>query len=201
MPLANPDGALLCERGRETADGSGFERFLDGFADEQLRLWKANGHGVDLNVNFDADWGTGKNNVRYADKENYIGQFPFSEPETLSLKRFTLDVSPDYTISFHTKGEELYFHYKQKGAFLRRDERLAKELSKLTGYPIKETPFSVGGYKDWCIERLKISAVTLEVGKDEYAHPLTEEDVYQEKIRLTEALYAFGGFVANEYGY
>ena len=201
LPLTNPDGALLSELGFDSAVGSGFERFLSAFSTEQLRLWKANGRGVDLNVNFDADWGTGKCNVNVAGGENYIGAFPFSEPETLALKRFTLALSPDYTLSFHTKGEELYWRYFQSGAFLSRDNRLALELSALTGYPVKEAVGSVGGYKDWCIKRLKIPAFTLEVGKDCLNHPLTAGDIIEEKTRLTEATYRFSEYVAKETGY
>ena len=44
----------------------------------------------------------------------------------------------------------------------------------MNGYPVKITVGSVGGYKDWCIEKLGISAFTVEVGKDSYAHPLGE---------------------------
>ncbi len=44
IPLLNPDGANVCL----TRD----------------RLWKANARGVDINCNFDADWGTGAMNTR-----------------------------------------------------------------------------------------------------------------------------------------
>ena len=53
-----------------------------------------------------------------------------------------------------------------------RDKRLAKVISQETGYPLKGTPFSAGGYKDWCVEALKIPAFTIEVGSDERKHPL-----------------------------
>jgi len=34
---------------------------------------------------------------------------------------------------------------------------------------------SVGGYKDWCIQRFGIPSFTVEVGKDVLTHPLRED--------------------------
>ena len=135
-------------------------------------LWKANARGVDLNVNFAARWGKGAKNLRTAGAENYIGERPFSEPETQALKAFTQKIKPAYTVSYHTKGEEIYWRYFQKGKALARDKRMAKALSSATGYPLKEAKGSVGGYKDWCISKLKIPAFTIEAGNDEYSHPI-----------------------------
>ena len=70
IPLANPDGAI--------------------FSQTLLPMWKANARGVDLNVNFDADWGTGRLNTRTRGAENCTGDFPFSEPESKALADFTV---------------------------------------------------------------------------------------------------------------
>ena len=53
-------------------------------------LYKANANGVDLNVNFDAKWGSGESNLTTINDENYIGKHPFSESETKALRDFTL---------------------------------------------------------------------------------------------------------------
>jgi g-D-glutamyl-meso-diaminopimelate peptidase len=184
VPLVNPDGALLCQQGLSSvADREKRGKLLalnDG--NEDFRLWKANANGVDLNVNFPARWGKGVKNTRKAGAENYIGEKPFSEPESLALKHFTLKVRPDYTVSYHTKGEEIYWYFYQSTRTCPRDKRLAKLLSRSTGYPLAEAKGSAGGYKDWCIQRLKIPAFTIEAGLDEYAHPLGEtalEDIIE----------------------
>ena len=135
-------------------------------------LYKANSNGVDLNVNFDARWGMGKDNVRRAGDENYIGIEPFSESETRALRDFTYLVKPDITVSYHSKGEEIYWEFFQEKIERERDYNLAKKLSLVTGYTLKSTPFSAGGYKDWCIEKLKIPSFTIEVGRDEINHPV-----------------------------
>lgn len=149
IPLLNPDGALLSQTSRP--------------------LWKANARGVDLNCNFDADWGSGRLNTVQRGGENCIGDCPFSEPETVALKEFTLKVRPFVTLSFHTKGEEIYWEFAGKG-----DKRGAEILRTATGYTVKRIYGSAGGYKDWCIQKLCIPAYTIECGSDSLTHPITK---------------------------
>ena len=136
IPLVNPDGVEIAEN--------------------TDRLYKANGRGVDLNVNFDARWGTGEKNVFVSGAENFIGGKPFSEPETMALRDFTLLVNPDITFSYHSKGEEIYWEFFQAEERKVQDRAIAEKVAKITGYAIKSTPNSAGGYKDWCIQKLKI---------------------------------------------
>ena len=147
IPLVNPDGAVLSQK--------------------EQPLWKANGRGVDINCNFDADWGNGRLNTSVRGSENCIGDRPFSEPETTALKNFTIKVRPYVTLSFHTKGEEIYYEFGGWG-----DIRGAQILSKTTGYKIKKIYGSCGGYKDWCIQKLRIPAYTIECGGDNLRHPI-----------------------------
>lgn len=172
LPLMNPDGALLSEVGISSVETAEDRAFLLALQMKDFSLWKANGRGVDLNVNFPARWGKGKRNVRQAGAENYIGNAPFSETETLALKKFTEEVAPDYTVSYHTKGEEIYWYFYQSIDTCPRDKGLAQVLSNSTGYPLANAVGSAGGYKDWCIERLGIPSFTIEAGADSYAHPL-----------------------------
>lgn len=165
IPLMNPDGAELCLNSLSSVKEQGRREFLKRLnGGENFSLWKANANGVDLNVNFDAGWGRGEKNSFHAGSENYIGPSPFSERETRALERFTKEVSPDYTVSYHTAGEEIYWQYKQTGKRAARDKKLASLLSKSTGYPLGNAGNSHGGYKDWCILRLKIPSFTIEVG-------------------------------------
>ena len=93
IPLINPDGVEIALK-------------KDG-------LYKANARGVDLNVNFDARWASGKSNVFERGSENYVGSAPFSEPETKALRDFTLLFAPDCTISYHSKGQEIYYEFSK----------------------------------------------------------------------------------------
>lgn len=145
-------------------------------------LYKANARGVDLNVNFDARWGEGSQNVFVKGSQNYVGKFPFSENETRALRDLTLKVNPDITVSYHSKGEEIYWQFFQDEEREKRDYRYAKAVSDCTGYPLVTVLNSAGGYKDWCIEKLKIPALTIEVGSDNLSHPIKKEhleEIYQ----------------------
>lgn len=164
VPLANPDGAELLSR---------------GFRGETKYLaWKANARGVDLNVNFDARWGSGKSNVFTAGSENYVGPFPFSEPESRALRDFTERENPIMTLSYHTMGRELYWYFFQSGEIKSRDLEIAKFAEKHLKYKYERIDGdckSAGGYKDYCVEKLGISALTLEIGTGK--HPLTKADI------------------------
>lgn len=167
IPLMNPDGVKICLEGN--------------------KRYKANARGVDLNVNFPARWGTGKNNVNFPSSENYIGEYPLSEKESAALCEFTLKIRPDATLSFHSKGEEIYYEFFQEGETLKRDRNIAARLAEDTGYAVKSTPFSAGGYKDWCVQTLKIPSFTIEVGSDRRKHPLGRKSL-QEIYRKTKTV-------------
>ncbi len=195
IPLVNPDGALLSETGLSSAPKAERERLLDYNGGEDFSLWKANGRGVDLNVNFPARWGKGRKNTRSPGAENYIGEVPFSESETISLKLFTEKLRPHYTVSYHTKGEEIYWYFYQSLYTCPRDKRLAERLSASTGYPLAFAKNSAGGYKDWCIQRLKIPAFTIEAGLDSLAHPLGEDALRDIIEKNRNALYDLSGAI------
>ena len=149
VPLCNPDGVEI--------------------ALTREPLWKANARGVDLNVNFDADWGGGVQNVREPGSENYIGPHPASEPEVQALIDFTRAVKPKATIAYHSKGEEIYYNGLRD---CERTKQLAYAVAESTGYkPIKPRG-STGGYSDWVSLHLGVPALTIEVGNDNYAHPI-----------------------------
>lgn len=168
IPLMNPDGAELCLNGVQSVKSEERKKYLlslNGEKGNDFSLWKANGNGVDLNVNFDVGWGKGEKNLFYPSAENYVGSRPFSEPETASLRDFTFSVKPDFTISYHTSGEEIYWYYHQPVFSAMRDRKYGAILSKCTGYPLRYSNSSHGGYKDWCISALKIPSYTVEAGR------------------------------------
>ncbi len=188
IPLMNPDGAVLCQAGEKPQ-----ERLVSLNGGEDFSLWKANARAVDLNVNFDARWGTGASNLKRPAPANYIGVCPHSEPEVRALVSFTLQIRPAATVSWHTKGEEIYWEFHQSRKQRRRDRALAAVLAESTGYPLVTVKNSAGGYKDWCIEKLKIPAFTVEVGSDALSHPLGKTALPEIVGRTLDALVDLGG--------
>ena len=176
--LTNPDGTEIALDGINSADCEITKQYLtianNGSTD--FSKYKANINLVDLNTNFDANWGGGIQNVFCPATENFVGFYPNSEREVQSLINFTLKNKPLITISYHSKGNVIYYGFEnQTEENLTRDKDIGNALSAVTGYPLIFTENSTGGYKDWCIDKLNIPAYTIEVGDDSYSHPLGEE--------------------------
>lgn len=174
IPMLNPDGVEIVEKGLNAVPHR-YQSLIESISlKTDLRLWKANGRGVDINVNYDADWAKGKSNIFYPWSENFVGKRAGSEPETVASVNFIKKYNFDTLISYHSKGEVIYAGYGGK-----RNFEQEKMLSSLTGYGVEVAQNSVGGLKDWFISSGYGYGYTIEVGKDEYAHPL-DISVYPE---------------------
>jgi g-D-glutamyl-meso-diaminopimelate peptidase len=193
LPMMNPDGVRLCCEGVGFVGDKNVKNRLLTINNyrSDFSLWKANANGVDLNVNFDADWGQGEQNMFYKSAQNYIGRCPESEAETKALVEFTRRIKPVVTLSYHCKGEVIYWRFGQNEERLVRDKMFADALSKYTGYELIDGTGSVGGYKDWCIDSLGIPSFTIEVGGDNYEHPFPYEQfevILQQNVDLPRRL-------------
>ena len=173
----NPDGLALVLDGTDSLPCAVTQNYLttiNGGAD--FSLWKANANAVDLNTNFNADWGSGAQNVFCPASENFIGFYAESEREVRVLTNFTKKNRIKLSISYHSKGEVIYYGFNgESEADLERDRVLGEQFSTATGYRLMLTQNSAGGYKDWCVRELKIPAYTFEMGREELPHPIGEE--------------------------
>ena len=177
LPMVNPDGVELALHGLSTVPPVHRAYLAAISRGSPFSLWKANGIGVDLNVNFDADWGSGKQNLRTAGAENYIGPHPHSEPESRALVRLTQTYRYRWSLSYHAKGSVVYYGYGE-GAHAHQGQRLALLVADHLGYTASQSVGSAGGYKDWHTHLdSAVSALTVEVGKEEYPHPYPMEDL------------------------
>ncbi len=172
LPITNPDGVLLATRGINTAPKAFRSSLIKINGGKDFSLWKANGRGVDLNVNFAARFGEGRENVFAPAPQNYVGDAPESEPCTKALVNFTRAVNPCLTVSLHTKGQEIYYDFPSGKDVFSGDKSLGEQIFAPLNYPFKTAPFSVGGYKDWCIQTLQIPAYTVELFSDTLPHPI-----------------------------
>lgn len=171
---ANPDGvavvlngfSALRENEKKFCEESGFDH----------SLFKANANLVDLNTNFDALWGQGKSNVTFRNFENFVGEHPESEIETKILTRFSQIVKPKLTLSYHTKGEAVYYGFDtQSEKSLKRDKEIGQKIANSLGFELLRSFNSCGGFKDWVCDKLDIPSYTIEFGNDNLSHPLGEE--------------------------
>lgn len=175
VPMVNIDGCLLCQQGLRTVKNKAIAenllRINEGNPD--FSLWKANCNAVDLNVNYNANWGTGAFNLTYPSPSNYIGEYPISEPENIALRDLTLKSQPIITLSYHAKGDVIFWGFNN--IFPYPDETL--EFSLNTGYPLLESSGSAGGYKDWFVATTSKIGLTIEIGSDTLPTPIPLEEI------------------------
>ena len=201
--MANPDGVDL-QSGRLSDFPKNMQEKLiimnNGSSD--FSMWKANANGVDLNNNFDANWGTNEHSLVPA-SHGFVGCNPMSERETKAIAKYTEKHKPFITISYHSKGEEIYFNFFQEGWRLKRDELIAQKFASSTGYKIVNVEkSSSGGYKDWCVQKLKIPALTIELGDDNLSHPIGKENLREifdkNKTIAFDLEFAYNEFIRRE---
>lgn len=180
VPLSNPDGARLCEEGLCGLDEKTRERLIEINGSEDFSLYKANARGVDLNNNWDAGWERKFTNKFSPSSQGFYGEKPMSEPEVKALAALTEKLSPQLVLTYHLKGEEIYFDFFQEGKRYERDKKIAEIFASTSGYVIKRTQDkSSGGYKDWCVQKLGIPTLTIELGSDKFSHPFPKSELKQ----------------------
>ncbi len=187
VPMVNVDGVLLCQLGLDSVPDPSLREFLLNVngGSRDFSLWKANARAVDLNVNYNARWGEGRQNVTYPAPSDYIGKFPVSEPENIALRDFTNKLQPSVTLSYHTKGEVIYWGFECIKPYF----EYAQRISNVTGYPIFESADSAGGYKDWYTATTFKLGLTLEVVNGEVPYPIdlgVLPEVYKQNAAVLE---------------
>jgi len=186
IPTLNPDGLEICHKGVKALKKCD-KKFVDNLIKSEKTakgLYKANAKGVDLNVNFDAKWGSGKSNIFKPATANFVGEKPFSEKESRAIRDFTLTIAPVATVSYHCLGREIYWEFGQTKTNALRDFALVKFLNKKLNYTIlPDDGTSAGGYKDWCISALTIPSFTIELGADNLTHPIVDYSLLADDIK------------------
>jgi g-D-glutamyl-meso-diaminopimelate peptidase len=112
LPVANPDGLKIAQNDLGVIESQARMWFDSIYIDETILEWKANGKGIDLNSSFDDNhWAVKKGGNFHAKRasEGYKGSFAAEPIETQALQNFIQTNRPICTISFHTKGNILYW--------------------------------------------------------------------------------------------
>lgn len=180
VPIVNPDGIKICAKGASACEDEKTQKFVKKLLlSTQKGLFKANANGVDLNVNFDCDWGCGSQNFfGFPASQNYVGTKPNSEPENVFLTNLVKKINPQCVLTYHSKGEVVFWGFEGQSKKTKKQSRLLLgEICKNTHYKKIFTKNSCGGFKDWCIIKQNISAFTVEVGNDALQHPIGKEQV------------------------
>ena len=143
--------------------------------------WKANGEGVDLNLQYPAGWEVARE-IKFAQgftapaPRDYVGPAPLSAPESEAMAALTERLDPAVTVSWHTQGNVIYWKYLDREPAGSRE--LGRRLAAVSGYALEETPYASGfaGYKDWFIDSFDRPGYTVEAGLGENPLPLSQLD-------------------------
>ncbi len=192
VPMVNPDGVDLVNG--VVPNGN--------FLDRAIRLsqnypnipypngWKANINGVDLNLQYPANWERAKE-IKFSQgftmpgPRDYVGSAPLTEPEVRAVFAFTRNHNFKLTLSYHSQGEIIYWKYLDYEP--ENSRRIAEYFGEVSGYAVEETPYSSGfaGYKDWFIETYNRPSYTIEVGVGMSPLPLSQfAQIYNDNIGI-----------------
>jgi g-D-glutamyl-meso-diaminopimelate peptidase len=180
IPLVNPDGVDLVAYWPNYDDPA----FINAARLNRTGLplpsvWKANIRGVDLNLNYPAEWEKEKEEeleqgVTGPAPRDYGGEAPLSEPESRAMADFTRAHNFRIVIAYHTQGEVIYWQFENYAPPVALT--IARQFAAITGYAVEEgTPEAAyAGYKDWFLQEFRRPGYTFEVGRGVNPIPLSQ---------------------------
>ncbi len=192
VPVVNPDGIDLVNgvvpNGRYLTQA---KRLSENYPNIPYpNGWKANINGVDLNLQYPANWERAKE-IKYSQgftipgPRDFVGSAPLSEPESRAVYDFTRNHNFRLTLSYHSQGEIIYWKYLNFEP--ENSRRIAEYFGEVSGYAVEETPYASGfaGYKDWFIEAYDRPGYTIEIGIGMSPLPLSQfPEIYNDNIGI-----------------
>jgi g-D-glutamyl-meso-diaminopimelate peptidase len=140
LPVANPDGLKIAHNDLSGIKDQAYVWFDSIQIEETIYEWKANGKGIDLNSSFDDNFWTVKKAANYhatRASEGFKGSYPAEPKETQLLQAFIQKYKPICTLSFHTKGNILYWADNQTHfLFNEIDTKMSADAQKVSGFTL-----------------------------------------------------------------
>ncbi|MDR1699595.1 MAG: peptidoglycan-binding protein [Lachnoclostridium sp.] len=189
IPMVNPDGVDLVTgnikndnpayiEAKKIAENYSFLSFPSS--------WKANIRGVDLNLQYPANWEIAKE-LKYQQgyvspaPRDFVGYSPRSEPEANAVYLFTQSHDFRLILAYHTQGSIIYWQYLDYEPPYSYE--IGTRLSDASGYRLGSTPYysSFAGFKDWFIQDYDRPGYTVEVGSGINPLPISQfSSIYNE---------------------
>ena len=193
VPMVNPDGVDLVTGALRPGDPQ-YDQALGLSANYPTipfpEGWKANLLGVDLNLQYPADWEQARK-IKFSQgytrpgPRDFVGRGPLTQRESAALEDYTQKIDPALVVAFHTQGQVIYWQFEDYAVTGAKE--LAEEFARVSGYALEDTPYasSFAGYKDWFIQDFRRPGFTVEVGLGENPLPLQQFDqIYRENLGI-----------------
>ncbi len=145
-------------------------------------MWRKNardGHGVDINRNYEATWNECGGSSGSKNSQTYRGASAGSEPETQAMEQFTREIKPKFNISYHSFSEIVIYPMGCSPKLVEEQDRkiyegtgkaLAGKLKRDSGSGSYKAGTSYdllynvdGGSIDWMYTQEKVMSYVIEV--------------------------------------
>lgn len=152
--------------------------------------WKANLLGVDLNLNYPAQWLRARE-IKFSQgftrpgPRDYVGRAPLNQLETQALAGYTEFIDPALVLAYHSQGKEIYWQFG--GIEVEGARELGELFAQVSGYTLTDPPpnSSYAGYKDWFIQEFRKPGYTIEVGMGTNPLPLSQfDEIYRDNLGI-----------------
>lgn len=144
IPCVNPDGLEIIRS---------CDYPVSGVRQTKLSEYKANKNGVDINRNFPLAWESINNHVTVPNECYFKGYSAASEPETKALMKLCEENDFQFMISFHIKGNCIYWGDCYKTECNPQYRAFASEIASVAELymtdPTEKAKDYGGGFENW----------------------------------------------------